>query len=132
MIKLSKEIAEIMESTQKSLTLILKRLHCYFVEESGYDDVFLKFNGKKIWPEDKKQQPIMMDTSTDLNIEIKNIRKGQEISIELWDWDLLSPNDKLGTFNMIIEGDSGPFFTDMVQNRKETKKAKYSLDWDVF
>lgn len=120
-----------MDTTQKSFTLILARLHCYFVEETGYDDVFLKYNNKKIWPDMKRQQPIMMDTATELDVEIKDISINQEVKIELWDWDLLSPNDKLGTFTMVIEGDSGPFSTDMLQNRKETTKAKYTLDWDV-
>ncbi len=121
-----------MDATQKTYNLILSRLHCYFVEESKYDDVFLKYKGKKIWPEKKKQQPIMMDTTTKLDVEIKDISINQEVEIELWDWDFLSPNDKLGTFTLVIEGDSGPFSTDMSQNRKETKKAKYTMDWDVF
>ena len=120
-----------MKSDKKPFTLLLSRLHCYFVEESDYDDVYLKFNRQKIWPKDKKQQPIMMDTTTELNVEIKDIKKNQEVVIELWDWDFLSPNDKLGSFTMFIEGESGPFSTDMVQNVKETKKAKYTLDWEV-
>ncbi len=121
-----------MEISDKTFTLFLHRLHCYLAEENDYDDVFLKFEGKKIWPKDKKQQPIMMDTSTDLDIELKDIKKGQHIVIELWDWDLLSPNDKLGTFTMIIEGETGQFSTDMVKNLKETKKAKYTLDWEIY
>ena len=120
-----------MESTHKTYILLLSRLHCYFVEEHEYDDVFLKFNGKKIWPKDKKQQPIMMDTTTELCVEIPGLDRNQEVIIELWDWDFLSPNDKLGTFSLKIEADSGPFSTDMVQNLRETKKAKYTLDWEV-
>ena len=120
-----------MEAAPNTYTLILPRLHCYFVEEHEYDDVYLKYNGKKIWPKDKKRQPIMMDTATELNIEINDISKNQEVVIELWDWDFLSPNDKLGTFTLVVEGDTGIFSADMVQNRKETKKAKYTLDWEV-
>lgn len=120
-----------MESIQKLHTLILKRLHCYFVEEHEYDDVYLGYKGKKIWPKDKKQQPMMMDTTTELDVEIKDLVRNHEVVIELWDWDFLSPNDKLGTFSLIIEGDPRPFSTDMVQNLKETKKAKYTLDWEV-
>ncbi len=121
-----------MEINNKTFTLALHRLHCYFVEENEYDDVFLKYNGKKIWPKDKKQQPIMMDTTTDLDVEIEGIKEGQQVVIELWDWDLLSPNDKLGTFTMIIENEPGQFSTDMARNLKETKKAKYTLDWEVY
>jgi hypothetical protein len=73
----------------------------------------------------------MMDTTTDLAVEIKDVNIGQEIIIELWDWDLLSPNDKLGTFTLILQKELGQFSTDMVQNRKETTKAKYTLDWEV-
>lgn len=121
-----------MESIKHNFTVRLTQLHCYFVEENDYDDVFLKFRGKKIWPKEKRQQPIMMDTTTDLDIEISGISRNEELIIELWDWDLLSPNDKLGTFNMVVEGDSGPFSTDMVQNLKETTKAKYTIDWEVY
>ena len=120
-----------MENTRKSLTIRLLRLHCYFVEESGYDDVYLKYEGKKIWPVDKKQQSIMMDTTTDLMIELGDIFQDQEVIIELWDWDLLSPNDKLGTFTMRIGEEIGVFSTDMERNLKETKKAKYTLDWEL-
>jgi hypothetical protein len=121
-----------MATAEKKLTIQLVRLHCYFVEEAGYDDVFLKFQGKKIWPVDKKQQAIMMDTTTELNIELTNIERGQKVEVELWDWDFLSPNDKLGLFNMIIDGSPGPFSTDMVQNKRETQKAKYTLEWEVY
>ena len=121
-----------MDTTTHSYTLRLTRLHCYFVEETEYDDVFLKYKGKKIWPPDRKQQPVMMDTTTNLDVEIKGISRNQEVVIELWDWDFLSPNDKLGTFRLIVEGDSGPFSTDMVQNLKETRKAKYTIDWEVY
>lgn len=120
-----------MEITQNSYTLLLSELHCYFVEESNYDDVYLKYNGKKIWPKDKRQQPIMMDTTTQLAVIIDDVTKGQEVVIELWDWDFLSPNDKLGTFTLVVEEESGSFSTDMEQNIKETTKAKYTLDWKV-
>lgn len=121
-----------MEVNKRLNTLLLNRLHCYFVEESEYDDVFLKYNGKKIWPVKKRHQPIMMDTTTELNIEIKDLKKNQEVVIELWDWDFISPNDKLGTFTLVIGSDFGPFSTDMVKNLRETKKAKYTLDWEIY
>lgn len=121
-----------MEIIQHTYTLRLTRLHCYFVEESEYDDVYLKYNGRKIWPREKKQQPIMMDTTTDLDVEINNLARNQEVIIELWDWDFLTPDDKLGVFRLFVEGDSGPFSTDMIQNLKETKKAKYTIDWEVY
>jgi hypothetical protein len=121
-----------MEIAQHTYILRLTRLHCYFVEESEFDDVYLKYNGIKIWPKEKKQQPVMMDTVTDLDVEINNLSRNQEVVIELWDWDFLTPDDKLGAFRLFVEGDSGPFSTDMMQNLKETKKAKYTIDWEVY
>jgi len=118
-----------MAALQKSINLKLLRLHCYVVEENEYDDVFLKYNGEKIWPQDKKMQPVMMDTTTELNLTITNLSLYQQVEIEVWDWDMLTPNDRLGTFSLIIDGEDDQFSTDMIQNEKETRKAKYTLDW---
>lgn len=120
-----------MGPVKNTKTLLLNRLHCYFVEEHEYDEVLLKYNGKKIWPKNKKWQAIMMDTTTALEVEIDGIEENQDVVIEVWDWDLLSSNDKLGTFTLPIENDVGAFSSDMVQNLKETNKAKHSLDWEL-
>ena len=118
--------------SEKKVTLSLNFLHCYFVEEENYDDVFLKYNGKKIWPKRKKQQAVMMDTTTPLNVEIRGISLGQLVEIELWDFDWLSSNDLLGVFKMEISETTGAFTTDMIRNLEETEKAKYTLEWEVF
>ena len=117
---------------QKKLTLCLNYLHCYLVEEENHDDVFLKYKGKKIWPKRKKQQAIMMDTTTSLGVEIKGINVGQEVEIEIWDYDWLSSNDMLGVFRMLVERETGAYTTDMIQNTKETTMAKYTLEWEVY
>lgn len=119
-----------MAKEQKTYTVLLTNLHCYLVEEHGFDDVYLKYKGKKIWPKEKKHA-ISMDTTTELNLPLKGLIEKQQIVIELWDWDLVSANDKLGTFTLLAEGAPGSFSTDMVQNKKETKKAKYTLNWEV-
>ena len=120
-----------MNKISGTLTLKLLNLHCYFVEERDYDDVYLKYDGARIWPMDKKHHPMSMDTTKTLDIEIPGIAEDSEIVIELWDWDLLSPDDKYGTFTLTIGRDAGILSTDMIQNTKETKKAKYTLDWQV-
>jgi len=111
--------------------LTLNYLHCYFVEEENYDDVYLKYNGKKIWPVNKRMKHIMMDTTTELHVDIKNVEPNQKIIIELWDHDWLSANDHLGSFELLIEEIGGPFTTDMKRNKSETDKAKYTLEWEV-
>lgn len=116
----------------ENLTLSLNFLYCYFVEEEGFDDVYLKFRKKKIWPPKKKFKKIMMDTTTELEVAIPAIQEGQEITIELWDHDWLSRNDLLGAFHFVVEGVGGPFTTDMTLNKRETDKAKYTLEWEVY
>lgn len=111
-------------------TFHLIKLYCYLVEEYKYDDIYLKYDQKKIWPVDKRQQPVYMDSEAELGIEIGGLKEGARIKIEIWDWDLLSPDDLLGTFNMHL-AKGGPFTTDMTRNLKETKKAKYTLEWYV-
>ena len=37
-----------------TLTCHLLKLNCYFTDETKQDEIFIKFNGKKIWPTDKK------------------------------------------------------------------------------
>jgi hypothetical protein len=111
-------------------TLILRNLYCYFVEEWNHDDVYLKLNDKKIWPEQKRQMPIKMDTTTALDVKINNLSPDDMVKIELWDWDLLSTDDLLGVFTINVSP-GGPYTTDMVPNLEETKKAKYTLEWEI-
>ena len=120
-----------MSAGKKNVTLLLTRLQCYVVEEHEFDDVYLKYNGKKIWPKEKRQQPITMDSTTVLDVTIEGIHINQQVIIELWEWDLISLDDKLGTFTLQVDGTSGAYSTDMSQNLKETNKAKYTLEWEI-
>ena len=68
-----------MKTVQIKRTLHLNRLHCYLVEENEYDEVFLKYQGKRIWPKNKKWQAIIMDTTTELEVEIGGVEKYQDV-----------------------------------------------------
>ena len=113
-------------------TLRLNMLNCYMVEEHDFDDVYLKIDGRKIWPTNRKNQPMHADSTSALDVEIPGIQLGSKVEVALWDWDLISRDDLLGTFTMLIEEVGGPYSTDMVQNTRETKTAKYTLHWEVF
>lgn len=105
----------------------LLKLHCYISDESA-DEVFLKFDKDKIWPADAKYIE-MGATEETLNIEMTEVEVGTSIEIELWDYDTWSPNDKLGVFNMVVDGRGGPFTSDL--RREQGSEAKYSLEWEV-
>jgi hypothetical protein len=118
-----------MSSQQIGLRLI--NLHCYAVEENEFDDVYLNYNGVKIWPEEKKHHPVREHTITALEIDLNPVETGQKIVIELWDFDFLSPDDLYGTFQLVADP-GGPYSTDLSLNYKETKKARYVLEWEVY
>lgn len=108
-------------------TIKLHNLLCYLPDEST-DEVYLMFNGNKIWPKDKKFSSMNEGDTVDLKIET-SVAKGASIKIELWEFDDLSPDDKLGKF--ILEADKlgGPYTSDMLKEDKG--KSKYGINWEV-
>ncbi len=108
-------------------TIRLHSILCYLPDEST-DEVYLKFNGQKIWPKDKKYASMNEGDSSELKIET-SVVKGASISIELWEFDDLSPDDKLGKFVLEADKLGGPFTTDMI--KEDQGKSKYGLNWEV-
>ncbi|TRX62063.1 hypothetical protein FNH22_01720 [Fulvivirga sp. M361] len=103
-------------------------LHCYRQDERKADEIFICYQGKKIWPSDKKYKKITVGKHT-LNFRIPQIEQNESIVLELWDYDFFSPNDHLGTFNMLINEKGGPYRTDL--DLKESRNAKYTLEWEA-
>ena len=99
-------------------------------EEVGFDEVFLVFQGKKIWPEDHLYKSVKKG-HTEVNVEIRDLNPNTQLEIEIWDFDYLSANDLLGKFSMFIDEPGGPYTTDLMQNVTETGKAKYSITWEI-
>ena len=116
-------------STAETFSCHLLKLYCYSTDETKDDEVFLKFNGKRIWPQDKKYKVLEVGEEK-VDVEIEGITPHEPFSIEVWDYDLLSPNDLLGKCTMIIDGKGGPFETDMVPVTQKDI-ARYTLEWEV-
>jgi hypothetical protein len=114
----------------QTYTLRLRHIFCYVNEEVAEDEIFLKYNGKKIWPISKRYEEIKTGEKMEIDISIPNIAHGTEVKIELWEWDLLTFNDLLGSITMKIDAYGGPFLVDMKpSNEQET--GKYSIQWEV-
>lgn len=106
--------------------LRLLNLKCYLSDESDGDEVFLKSNGKRIWPPDAKYKTVREET-TPLGIEME-VEKGTKIPIDLWDYDALSANDLLG--KLVIQADEHGTFT--VDFRKTGQdKSRYAMEFEV-
>ena len=114
----------------KSYTLNLLHIFCYANEELKADEIFIKHKGKKIWPTDKKYMGIKPGEKLPLDVEIPDIQEGETVELEIWDWDLWTPNDLLGTTKMKIDGPGGSFQADM-KTAKAQETARYSIQWKV-
>ena len=115
--------------SEEKLTIKLKSLTCFITDEDKFDDVFLKFDKKKVWPLDKKQHPVPVG-NTKLNFTISNLTPNEPAVIELWDHDNFSANDLLGKFTLIPDKPGGPYTVDMVT--PSTKDvAKYTMEWQI-
>ncbi|MEM8894271.1 MAG: hypothetical protein AAGC88_06820 [Bacteroidota bacterium] len=114
----------------KKHTVKLLHLYCYANEELKEDEIFLKHNGKKIWPTDKKYAELKPGEKVEVNVEVHDVEEGENLTIEVWDWDLLSANDHLGSATMTVDGPGGPYLVDMRPSTAE-ETARYSIQWQV-
>lgn len=117
-------------SLDRKLLVRLLSINCFVTDETGFDDLFLVSGGNKIWPKKRKHFPVKPGR-TEVDIVLKNIDVGTTIDIEFWDYDFISRNDLLGRVTILADEPGGPYITDMEQNTSETKKAKYSLEWEI-
>jgi len=111
------------------LKLHIKKLNCYIQDEGDGDEIFIKYKKERIWPLNTMYQKVN-EGEYDLSVEISALDRNSHVKLELWDYDLLSPNDKLGTFNMLVNERGGPFVTDMKGSK--SSGSKYSIEWEVY
>ena len=111
------------------LSLHITKLHCYRQDEKDGDEIFIRHNKKKIWPEDSKYQR-MEEGKYDLNIVLPNIEVDNKVELELWDYDFLTPNDLLGTFLFHMDKWGGPYKTD-IKTDAQGVLGKYMIEWSI-
>ncbi|MEQ9288581.1 MAG: hypothetical protein RIG77_16795 [Cyclobacteriaceae bacterium] len=115
--------------SDSNLTIRLKSLTCFQNDEDKFDDVFIKHEGKKIWPTDKKHEDVSVGNYK-LGVDISGIKPNSEVILEIWDHDTFSPNDLLGSTKMIPDQPGGPYQVDM-QPAHDSDIARYSIEWQV-
>jgi len=113
------------------LKIRLLRITCFTTGESGDDEVFLMNDGNRIWPQNSRYRS-MKSGKEEIGVEILDLDQGTMVEIEIWDYDLLSSNDKIGLFKLFADKQGGPFIAEMIKNTDESSVARYNLEWEIF
>ena len=108
----------------------IQGIQCMLNEESDQDEAFLKYKGKRIWPDHGRYHKMNSSERSEVDVIIDH-DISEDLDIELWDWDLLSRNDLIGTFHMhVTEDDYGNYSTPLkVAHVGST--ASYMLYWEI-
>ena len=106
--------------------LRLLNLKCYLSDESDGDEIYILLNGNKVWPEKEKYLTVL-EESTALDVEME-ISKGDMLSFQLWDFDLLSANDLLGSIEISADR-HGSYTIDF--SKVGNDKSKYALEFEI-
>jgi hypothetical protein len=109
-------------------TLRLLNLQCILNDESDLDEVYLKHEGKKVWPSGEKYHRIDNDSIAEIDLDLR-VSPGKSTTVELWDYDLLSRNDHLGDFIMKMGQFSGGPYQAQLGRKNDKSSASYILHW---
>lgn len=114
--------------TLKKKFLRLESLVAYIQSENDGDEIFIKYNDKKVAP--KHGRYIKMSLGpVPLDVEIELDSNQDWVELELWDYDLFSSNDNLGKFKLLVDEVSASFSAELL--RDDPSGGKYVLNWSV-
>ncbi|MFT6866977.1 MAG: Ca2+-dependent lipid-binding protein [Cyclobacteriaceae bacterium] len=111
--------------------LKISSIVCEVPEESDKDEIYLMFRDKKIWPQNQKYFKIDVDEILSIDLKI-SISSPGNLKLELWEYDVTSKNDHLGTFQLDIQSlEAGKFTELLIRDEKGAKRASYYLNWEI-
>ncbi|WP_462247664.1 C2 domain-containing protein [Ekhidna sp.] len=102
---------------------------CNVPDESDKDEIYLKIEDKKVWPQKSKFSKIGVDEA--LNVDVEGNFQGDWLALELWDFDYTSKNDHLGTFHLDLNQDPGHYGEILTNNMEVSEHADYMLNWEI-
>lgn len=106
----------------------INSVQCTTPDEIDKDEMFLKLNGEKIWPEGEKYHRVDTGDVSEVYLTFE-VEEGWN-EVEVWDYDFVSLNDLLGVFKFKVDNHPGKYSTTMkVLERNST--ASYLLYWEI-
>ena len=106
----------------------LNKVRCNLPDEIDKDEMYLKFNGNKIWPAGSLYHRLDTGDVAEVNVTLE-VNEGW-VEIELWDYDYLTLNDHLGTFKFKVD-DSPGSYTNSMKLHETDSTASYFLEWEI-
>jgi hypothetical protein len=113
---------------EKTRFLRLESIIAYMQTERDGDEIFIKYKGEKIVPEQGKFVKMTREPLP-LEVEIAVDENNNWVELELWDYDNFSPNDRLGKFKLLVDEVSEGFTAELQPEKDEL--ARYVLNWSV-
>ncbi|NQZ77027.1 MAG: hypothetical protein HRT61_13130 [Ekhidna sp.] len=106
----------------------IKSVQCTTPDEIDKDEMYLKMDGKKIWPEGERYHRVDTGDVSSVNLDLE-VKEGWN-EIEVWDFDFVSANNLLGVFKFKVDLTPGDYSTSMKLLERDST-ASYLLFWEI-
>lgn len=106
----------------------IKSVQCTTPDEIDKDEMYLKMDGHKIWPEGERYHRVDTGDVEEVGL-VLDVSEGWN-EIEVWDYDYVSLYDKLGVFKFKVDDTPGKYSTSMTLLERNST-ASYMLFWEI-
>ena len=106
----------------------INSVQCTTPDEIDKDEMYLKMNGQKIWPEGERYHRVDTGDVEQVGLELE-VNEGWH-EMEVWDYDFVSLNDLLGVFRFKVDDTPGKYSTSM-ELLERNSTASYVLFWEI-
>jgi hypothetical protein len=118
--------------SMESYVFKILSIYPYRLTEKGGDEIFFKFNKRRVWPI-KERYKMILNEPIKINHSISIDRKlGSLIELELWEYDNFIFSRCIGKFRLYVDGVGGvggPYMCDLTEFSQSG--AKYSITWEL-